>query len=62
MVKSPPVSFETIVFIISKVKGPPEQIKRYLSLVDDVNKRQTLAIKFKITDVVIEVLLIWLKS
>jgi hypothetical protein len=37
------------------VKGPQEQVKKYLSLVDDVNKRQTLGIKFKITDVVIEV-------
>jgi hypothetical protein len=56
MVKSPPVSFETIVFIISKVeKGHPEQIKKYLSLVEDVERRQALAIKFKITDVVLEV-------
>ena len=55
MVKSPPVSFETIVFIISKVKGPQEQIKKYLSMVENVDKRQTLAIKFKITDIVIEV-------
>lgn len=56
MVKSPPVSFETIVYIISKVKGPQEQIKKYINLVENVEKRQALANKFKATDIVIEVI------
>lgn len=54
MVKNPPVSYETIVFIISHVKGPSEQIKKYLSLIENVERRQTLAMKFKQTEVVIE--------
>lgn len=55
MVKTPPVSFETIVFIISKVRGPNEQIKKYVSQIENLDKKQTLAIKFKLTEVVIEV-------
>lgn len=55
MVKSPPVSFETIVFIISRVKGPPDQIRKYLNQIENIERRQALALKFKIVETVIEV-------
>ncbi len=61
MVKNPPVSFETIVFIISNAKGPIEQIKKYLSQIENIERRQVLAIKFKLTDVVIDVSSIYFK-
>jgi hypothetical protein len=52
------VPYETIVYIICKTKGgspqPTEQIKKYLSLIDDIEQRKTLALKLKLTDVVIE--------
>ena len=54
MVQKLAVSYETIVYIICRIKGPSEQIKKYLSMVDDIEQRKTLAIKLKLTDVVIE--------
>ena len=54
MVKNPPVSYETIVFIISHVKGPGEQIRKYLNLVENVERRQQLALKFREYEVVVE--------
>lgn len=55
MVQKLAVPYETIVYIICKIKGPPsDQIKKYLSLVDDVEQRKTLAMKLKLTDVVID--------
>ena len=55
MVKMPPVSFETIVYMITNAKGPAEQIKKYLNLIESIERRQALALKFKLSDVVIEV-------
>ncbi len=54
MVKNPPVSYETIVFIICHVKGPGEQIRKYLNMIENIERRQQLAIKFKEYEVVIE--------
>ncbi len=55
MVKNPPLSYETIVYIISHSNGPIEIIKKYLNLVENIERRQVLALKFKQTDIVIDV-------
>ncbi len=57
MVQKPAVSYETIVYMIVSLKGPNEQIKKYLSLVDDLEQRKSLASKLKLTDLVIEVVI-----
>lgn len=55
MVKNTVVPFETIVNIISNVKGPEEQLKKYLLLIEDLDRRMNLAVKFKSTDVIVDV-------
>ena len=49
------VRYETILSIIYYAKGPEEQLKKYLSQVEDLENRRLLAIKLKIYDIVIEV-------
>lgn len=56
MVQKHNVSYETIFYIIYNGKGPNEQLKKYLSLIEDLERRSLLAMKLKITDVVIEVI------
>lgn len=54
MVKNSYLSYESIVFIISHVRGPAEQIKKYLFLIENIDRRQTLAMHFKETEVIID--------
>ena len=55
MVQKPAISHESIFYIIYYLKGPTEQIKKHLALVEDVERRRHLAMKLKYTDIVIEV-------
>jgi hypothetical protein len=61
ILKQSPVSYETIVRIIANLKGPSDQIKKYLLLMDDVEHRQVLAFRYKQTDVIIEVIIFLLE-
>ena len=54
MVKTSVVSYETIVYMLCKMKAPSDQIKKYLLLVDDVEQKKNLGLRLKLTDVVIE--------
>ena len=54
MVKTTTVSYETIVYMLCKMKAPIDQIKKYLLLVDDVEQKKNLGLRLKLTDVVIE--------
>ena len=50
------ISWECIINIIHAAKGSDLEIKKYTKLIENTDTRLELAIKFKITDVVIEVL------
>jgi len=56
MVQKPLVSFETIVYILVNLKAPNDQLRRYLGLVDDLDLRKELAMKLKLTDLIVDVL------
>ena len=56
MVQKPLVSFETIVYILVNLKAPNDQIRRYLGLVDDLDLRKDLAMKLKLTDLIVDVI------
>ena len=60
MVQKPLVSFETIVYILVNLKAPNDQIRRYLGLVDDLDLRKDLAMKLKLTDLIVDVVLVYL--
>jgi hypothetical protein len=55
VVKNPSVSYETVFKIISNAGGPREQIEKYLSLIDDIEKRREYALKYKFVNIVIDV-------
>lgn len=59
MVQKPLVSFETIVYILVNLKAPNDQIRRYLGLVDDLDLRKDLAMKLKLTDLIVDVVLFY---
>jgi hypothetical protein len=56
VVHKPSIPYESIFYIIYYLEGPKEQIKKYLALVEDVERRRMLAIKLKYADIVIEVI------
>ena len=52
------ISWECIINIIHAAKGSDLEIKKYIKLIENIDTQLELATKFKITDVVIEVILV----
>jgi hypothetical protein len=50
------ISWECIINIIHAAKGSDLEIKKYIKLIENIDTQLELATKFKITDVVIEVI------
>ena len=55
VIQKPCVSYETIVYTLVASKSPMDQVAKYLAKWEDVDEKRSLAVKLKLTDVVIEV-------
>lgn len=55
VVQKQTIPYMTIFYIILNAKGPNEQLKKYMSLIPDLDARKQLAVRLKIIEIVIDV-------